>query len=218
MIATKRWSSRRRRAVYGELVRQCAQAGLVAPSYKTFCLKVTLRDHYDQTLKRRGPRAAYQVGEFVSYLDRRPNRHGDRPFEIAHVDHTEADIEVRHSRTGRVLGRPWLTFMIDAFSRRILAFHLTFDPAELPLVHGGLPGVCAPRITVFPTRSSSTAARSSPACTSRRCWPCTAAPRRHGPPPKRASARSSSGSSARLTRSSSTTWLATPRSRKTSGR
>jgi len=118
----------RRRAVYGELARQCELEGVVCPSYKTFCRKVRLADRYQQTLKRRGPRAAYQVSEFVSYLDRGLARHGDRPFEIAHIDHTEADIEIRHSRTGRVLGRPWLTLMVDAFSRRIVAFHLTFDP------------------------------------------------------------------------------------------
>lgn len=31
------------------------------------------------------------------------------------------------SRTGRVLGRPWLTLLTDAFSRRVLTFYLTFD-------------------------------------------------------------------------------------------
>ena len=30
-------------------------------------------------------------------------------------------------RTGSNLGRPWATFLIDAFSRRILAVYLTFD-------------------------------------------------------------------------------------------
>ena len=119
---------RRRRAAFGELVRLCELEGVLCPSYLTFCRRVKLADHHRQTLKRRGPRAAYQVGEFVSYLDRLPARHGDRPFEVAHIDHTQADIEARHSRTGHSLGRPWLSFMVDAFSRRILAFHLTFDP------------------------------------------------------------------------------------------
>ena len=33
------------------------------------------------------------------------------------------------SRTGRGLGRTWMAFLLtDAFSRRILAVHLTFDP------------------------------------------------------------------------------------------
>ena len=119
---------RRRRAAYGELARMCEREGVLCPSYLTFCRRVRHSDHYRQALKRRGPRAAYQVGEFVSSLDMNVARHGDRPFEVAHIDHTEADIEVRHSRTGKALGRPWLTLMVDAFARRILAFHLTFDP------------------------------------------------------------------------------------------
>jgi len=76
---------RRRRAAYGELARLCAREGVLCPSYLTFCRRVKHSDHYRQALKRRGPRAAYQVGEFVSCLDRNVARHGDRPFEVAHI-------------------------------------------------------------------------------------------------------------------------------------
>ena len=55
-------------------------------------------------------------------------RHGDRPFEIGHVDHTELDVELVCSTTGRNLGRPWLSLLTDAFSRRVLAITLSFDP------------------------------------------------------------------------------------------
>jgi putative transposase len=61
-------------------------------------------------------------------LELKTPRHGDRPFEIGHIDHTELDVEVVCSRTGRVLGRPWMTLLIDAYSRRYLAIYLTFDP------------------------------------------------------------------------------------------
>ena len=54
-------------------------------------------------------------------------RHGDRPFEIGHIDHTELDVEVVCSLTGRPLGRPWMTILTDAFSRRGLSLYLTFD-------------------------------------------------------------------------------------------
>jgi transposase InsO family protein len=59
-------------------------------------------------------------------LDQKTPRHGDRPFEIVHVDHTELDVESVAS-TGQLLGRPWMTIVTDAFSRRTLAFYLTFD-------------------------------------------------------------------------------------------
>ena len=55
-------------------------------------------------------------------------RHGERPFHIAHIDHTELDIELVDSKTGKNLGRPWMTLLIDAFSRKILAVYLTLDP------------------------------------------------------------------------------------------
>jgi len=54
-------------------------------------------------------------------------RHGDRPFEIAHLDHTELDVQLVDSQTGQPNGRPWATFLTDAFSRRLLAVYLTFD-------------------------------------------------------------------------------------------
>ena len=65
---------------------------------------------------------------FYWELQQRTPRHGDRPFEIGHIDHTQADVWAVCSQTGRLLGRPWISFLTDAFSRRILALHLTFDP------------------------------------------------------------------------------------------
>jgi putative transposase len=106
----------------------CDQRGIFAPSLRTFCRAVRLRPGFEQTLKRRGPRAAYGLEGFCWELALTTPRHGDRPFEIAHIDHTELDVETLCSRTGRALGRPWMTLLTDAFSRRILALYLTFDP------------------------------------------------------------------------------------------
>ena len=52
----------------------------------------------------------------------------ERPFALAHLDHTELDIELVSSVTGKPLGRPWATFLTDAYSRRILACYVTYDP------------------------------------------------------------------------------------------
>lgn len=48
-------------------------------------------------------------------------------MELAHIDHPELDIELADSQTGKPLGKPWATFLTDAFSRRLLAVYLTFD-------------------------------------------------------------------------------------------
>jgi putative transposase len=104
----------------------CENQGIPPPSYKTFCVAVRQRPGFNQTLKRQGRRAAYQLETFYWELDQKTPRHGDRPFEIVHIDHTELDVE-SVARTGQVLGRPWMTILTDAFSRRTLAFYLTFD-------------------------------------------------------------------------------------------
>ncbi|AYH43129.1 hypothetical protein CDA09_06980 [Azoarcus sp. DN11] len=44
------------------------------------------------------------------------------------MDHTELDIELVSLKTGKSLGRPWLSLAIDAFTRRIVGIYLSFDP------------------------------------------------------------------------------------------
>jgi len=117
-----------KRAVYGALVRACQDRGLLTPSYKTFVAAVNHRPRQQQVAKRMRPRAAYGHEPFYWELELTTPRHGIRPWEIAHMDHTALDIELVCSRTGRPLGRPWLSLLLDAFSRRVLALHLTFDP------------------------------------------------------------------------------------------
>ena len=115
-------------AAWSALKLNCDRQQITAPSYKTFTVAVHQRAGTEQTFKRQGGRAAYQQQSFYWELEQRTPRHGDRPFEIAHIDHTQADVWAVCSQTGRLLGRPWISFLTDAFSRRILALHLTFDP------------------------------------------------------------------------------------------
>jgi len=115
-------------AAYAKLLQEARTQHIPAPSYRTFCRRIKERPRLEQTRKRQGPRAAAEVEPFYWELELTTPRHGDRPWEIVHMDHTELDIELVSARTGRTLGRPWATFMIDAFSRRFLVVYLTFDP------------------------------------------------------------------------------------------
>ena len=115
-------------ASYTIFRQRCQEQGLPAPSYPTFTAAIRQRPRTEQLRKRQGKRAAYQQQPFYWELTVQTPRHGDRPFEIAHIDHTELDIMLVCSRTGQVLGRPWLTLLVDAFSRRVLAFTLIYDP------------------------------------------------------------------------------------------
>ncbi|OUA85950.1 transposase [Bacillus thuringiensis serovar leesis] len=114
--------------VYGQFLEKCEKESLLAPSYKTFCVAINNRPKYEQVKKRQGNRAAYEYEEFYWNLSSKVPRHGERPFQIAHIDHTELDIELRCSNTNRILGRPYITFLVDAYSRKNLSFHISFDP------------------------------------------------------------------------------------------
>ncbi|KVU49991.1 DDE-type integrase/transposase/recombinase [Burkholderia cepacia] len=105
----------------------CAKAGEKAPSYPTLIQRIKNRENTKSVRIRLGKRYAYQQDVFVDVLYHDTPVHGSRPFMYVHIDHTQLDIEVLSSRTGKPLGRPWLTLAVDAWSRRILAFYLTFD-------------------------------------------------------------------------------------------
>lgn len=115
-------------SIWTQLRFECERQGIIYPSYQSFILRVKSRPRHAQEIKRRGKVAAYQSEEFYYELTPTSPRHGERPFEIVHIDHTELDIELICSQTGKNLGRPWLTLIIDAYSRRCLGVYLSFDP------------------------------------------------------------------------------------------
>lgn len=118
-------------AVYGKVLNDCEVARVPEnkqPSYTTFRNRITERPKDKQTKKRKGKRAAYEEEEFIYWLEKDTPIHGDRPFQIAHADHTKLDIELICPLTGENLGRPWASFLVDANSRRLLAIVVTFDP------------------------------------------------------------------------------------------
>jgi len=117
--------------VYGKVLIDCVAAGIPEdkqPSYPTFRSRIYVRPKAKQTSKRKGKRAGYEEEEFIYWLDKDTPAHGDRPFHIAHADHTKLDIELVCPITGENLGRPWASFLVDAYSRRLLAIVVTFDP------------------------------------------------------------------------------------------
>lgn len=114
--------------VYGELKNRCEDLGLDCPSYVTFSNYINNKPREQITRARKGERAAYQQKTFYWELHNKTPRHGDFPFNVCHLDHTELDIELVCSNTGKNLGRPYLSLMTDAYSRRIISFYLTYEP------------------------------------------------------------------------------------------
>src|SRR5690349_14767340 len=66
------------------------------------------------------------------------------PNQLWLIDHHQLDLVVADSQTGKVLGRPWLTVVMDDYSRTICGLYLGMEPptgtsAILALRHAILP-------------------------------------------------------------------------------
>lgn len=136
------------KSAYNNYIAQQQNSGIPTVSYQTYInwcknISATIR-----TVAREGRKSAYQLGPSLNEKSELPP-HGDRAFEIAHIDHTPVEIELVSSITGEVLGHPWLTLLIDAFSRVVLGHFLTFEKPSVRSVmmvirdcvrrHGRLP-------------------------------------------------------------------------------
>jgi len=105
---------KRAAAVYALYREECLKQKISPVSLATFYRERKQFTTPEVTVARRGKRAAYQERPWFFYLDQTRPRHGERPFAIAHLDHTQLDIALVPSITGKPLARPWLTFLTDA--------------------------------------------------------------------------------------------------------
>lgn len=129
----EKWTKPQRKtmtAMYGLVVDRCEKQGFRAPSRKTFAREIRKLKTPKDVAKRFGSRVAYELDPIAPYWWIEPTTppHGTHPFHIAHIDHTPLPIRFRAQHDGRVLKTIWLTLMVCTFTRRILAYYLTFDP------------------------------------------------------------------------------------------
>ena len=71
-----------------------------------------------------------------------------RPLERVEVDHTRMDLIVVDPATGITLGRPWLTLVIDHYSKCILGFNLSFDSPSHMTVARALKMALKPKVNI----------------------------------------------------------------------
>ncbi len=120
--------AKRAAAVYRLYREACEQQGIPPVGERTFYRERARFTTQDVTIVRRGKRAAYASQPFFWSLDQTTPRHGGHPFARAHMDHTELDLVLVSSVTGKPLTKPWATFLTDAYSRRMLACYVSYDP------------------------------------------------------------------------------------------
>lgn len=113
---------------YGPYKVECEKKGFAHVSLKTFLAVINRIPKQEMAEAREGMRVAYQVAGPIGRQDWDVPSCGERPWDVAHIDHSEAPVELVCSQTGQNLGRPWISYMYDAFSDRILALVLLFSP------------------------------------------------------------------------------------------
>ncbi len=120
-----------KKALYNRFVTLCEKKSLIPPSDKTFYRMINDLPKYDRLLKTQGSRIAYKEESFYISPDMATSRHGDRAFELAHIDHTVLDLQTVHSKTLKKHGKVWVTVMFDSCNRRVLAFYLSYQAPSI---------------------------------------------------------------------------------------
>ncbi len=108
---------------YTAFVALCKERGVNPCARATFYARSAI---FRDVRAREGNRSAYNNEPAVWYLHRSDKIHGGRPFHRVHIDHTKLDIIIKvRGYGGRIYRlRPWLTVVIDAETRAVLAFYL----------------------------------------------------------------------------------------------
>lgn len=98
-------------------------------TYQHTCRLIEKEDRYKSALIRKGKKTASTLDPFIYFLEYSSPRHGIYPYHIGHIDHTVIDVIVVDEETGIALTESvWLTLMLDAFTRKVLAIYMSFDP------------------------------------------------------------------------------------------
>lgn len=114
--------------IFGKINLACQEIGREGISVKTVRKLIKEQATHKQLAKRKGDRAAYSDEPEFLILEYTTPRHGVRPFQIGHIDHTPVDLIFLDKSLTCILKSLWLSVMLDANSRRILAIYLSYDP------------------------------------------------------------------------------------------
>lgn len=110
--------------VIEEIQKICAKSGVDAPHPNTIRARIKKLDAAKTIRAREGNKTARDAhallrGHFPG---------ADFPLSVVQVDHTPVDLILVDDIHRQPIGRPWLTLLIDVFSRVVLGFYISFDP------------------------------------------------------------------------------------------
>ena len=110
--------------VMREIEKACRQAGVKSPTPGTLRGRIAKLDIYRKIKTREGTKAARD--ELAPIKGHFPG--ADFPLAVTQVDHTPVDLVLVDDIHRQPIGRPWLTLLIDVYSRMVLGFYISFDP------------------------------------------------------------------------------------------
>jgi putative transposase len=126
--------------VIQEVAMLCRKLNLKPPHANTIRNRIKKLNAYEKKKAREGSKAARDT-----YAQTKGHFPGaDFPLSVVQVDHTPVDIILVDDISRQPIGRPWLTLLVDVFSRMVLGFYISFDPPGnlslgLCLTHAFLP-------------------------------------------------------------------------------
>lgn len=108
---------------WNEYKSKCEQAGIKPCSKSTFARRVDTICPREKALKRKGPREAHEKHDpAVNSFN------AEFPLKATQIDHTQPNVILVDDIHRKTIGRPWVTFLIDIYSRMILGFYLSLSP------------------------------------------------------------------------------------------
>lgn len=108
--------------VIDKVFAECYKANCPLPGKNTIRNRIAKISEYDR-LKQRG-----NIDEAKNRFSAAAEKfEADYPLHIVQIDHTLVDIILVDDTTRQPIGRPWITLMIDLYSRMIVGYFLSLD-------------------------------------------------------------------------------------------
>ena len=113
-----------KRDVWIEVVRRCKARGFRAPSQTAVARRINRLKPLLVIRRRYGAKAAKPYEAHPGQFDRAPY-----PLAVVQIDHTKLDAIVVDDEFAQPIGRPWITLVLDVFSRTVLGYYISLDPS-----------------------------------------------------------------------------------------
>ena len=110
--------------IWIEVLRRCKARGLKPPSQSAVVRRINWLKPLLVIRRRNGAKAAKPYEAHPGRFDR-----AHWPFWVVEIDHTKLDAIAVDDEFGQPIGRPWITLVLDVFSRMVLGYYISLDPS-----------------------------------------------------------------------------------------